>query len=489
MKKLLIYSGLFAMLFVVWLVLPMLDNRDKEYENRLIGALTYLEGIIEASYPETQGADLFQSPIIEPGVDPNVWTVRGNVTLHTRDNGVAREQYQAVVRNLCNRYRERRCWDLRKLVVGEQVFVEKQEERQALAPAQDLETPSPGSGQAATLTGPEDAESTSTIIVEDRERSQGATEPRVAAAAEPSLAGANSANRREPSNSEGNAASLAAPPPKPDPAETADGKPLSRQELIRRIQHSLEALGIDPGPVDGQMGSRTEAAIETYQRAQGLSVDGKVSPALLRHLTENLNGSGMVASDDATIRPETTQREEDVVLLVQQGLLRAGYDAGKPDGVMGSRSRKAIKAYQSEHGLPVNGRATLSLLEHIEGQIQAGGKAGEPRLSAKQRATAHSATDMPEGAEPHAATSKADGYRVQFAAFKSGPTAANQEMSRLQVKHNGLLADIPLTVERADLGNGIALYKVQTGPIDAERANTICDVLKQQDQGCIVIKQ
>jgi len=59
---------------------------------------------------------------------------------------------------------------------------------------------------------------------------------------------------------------------------------------------------------------------------------------------------------------------------VQAGLTQLGYDSGPVDGVMGSRTRSAIKKYQSDHKLLVDGRPTIELAKHIEGQLQTASK-------------------------------------------------------------------------------------------------------------------
>jgi peptidoglycan hydrolase-like protein with peptidoglycan-binding domain len=48
---------------------------------------------------------------------------------------------------------------------------------------------------------------------------------------------------------------------------------------VRDVQRRLRALGQRPGPVDGQYGPRTEAAIARFQRTAGQPISGVLSPA------------------------------------------------------------------------------------------------------------------------------------------------------------------------------------------------------------------
>lgn len=60
-----------------------------------------------------------------------------------------------------------------------------------------------------------------------------------------------------------------------------------------------------------------------------------------------------------------TIKYERVVEDLQQELLSTGHYKGSVDGVMGNRTALAIKAYQKEFGLAVDGAATAALLDHI----------------------------------------------------------------------------------------------------------------------------
>ncbi len=54
--------------------------------------------------------------------------------------------------------------------------------------------------------------------------------------------------------------------------------PLMTGEKVREIQEKLKDAGFDPGPVDGEFGPHTNAAVVAFQLAQGLAPDGEVGP-------------------------------------------------------------------------------------------------------------------------------------------------------------------------------------------------------------------
>ena len=54
---------------------------------------------------------------------------------------------------------------------------------------------------------------------------------------------------------------------------------------------------------------------------------------------------------------------------IQSGLGRLGYDAGPADGVSGPKTRAAIRQYQEQNQLLVDGQPSESLLAHIQKRI------------------------------------------------------------------------------------------------------------------------
>lgn len=66
----------------------------------------------------------------------------------------------------------------------------------------------------------------------------------------------------------------------PGPADASAVLRLGRQgPAVVEVQQLLAARRIDPGPVDGDYGPRTEAAVKRFQAARGLVADGVVGPA------------------------------------------------------------------------------------------------------------------------------------------------------------------------------------------------------------------
>ena len=65
------------------------------------------------------------------------------------------------------------------------------------------------------------------------------------------------------------------------PLPTRVGSGVVDADLIRSVQAALKSAGYYSGSVDGKMGPQTKSAIEKYQRAAGLPIDGAPSSALL----------------------------------------------------------------------------------------------------------------------------------------------------------------------------------------------------------------
>lgn len=78
----------------------------------------------------------------------------------------------------------------------------------------------------------------------------------------------------------------------------ADGEVALHPALVTKVQTKLAELGYEPGPIDGQMGPKTRAALRRYQMVEGLPVDGRVTQPVLVRLT------GEPAAKPASAEPD-----------------------------------------------------------------------------------------------------------------------------------------------------------------------------------------
>jgi len=114
---------------------------------------------------------------------------------------------------------------------------------------------------------------------------------------------------------------------------------------VRRLQRILVMIKLlDYRGIDGIFGANTETAVKDFQQGRGLHVDGIVGPATW----------GALPADPLT--PLLTSGDTgDPVRRLQNGLTKYGVDPGHVDGIFGPRTEQAVRAYQGDRGVPVDG--------------------------------------------------------------------------------------------------------------------------------------
>ncbi len=134
--------------------------------------------------------------------------------------------------------------------------------------------------------------------------------------------------------------------------------------FVALVQDKLLRSGHDPGPVDGLIGSGTRAAIRAFQAVRQIPITGKISEELLRELN--------TASLERTAPPPTSESSAPAaptrVLFarVQDMLARSGHDPGPADGILGPKTRAAIRAFQAAKKIPVTGEVSAELLRELK---------------------------------------------------------------------------------------------------------------------------
>lgn len=140
-------------------------------------------------------------------------------------------------------------------------------------------------------------------------------------------------------------------------AAALSGQPLlragSRGPAVSDLQSRLKAAGFDPGPIDGDFGPRTQAAVRAFQSSRGLAVDGVVGP----QTWGALRGAGPApAPAPAGGEPVLRQGARGgAVSALQQRLAQLGFNPGGVDGDFGPRTASAVRAFQASRGLIVDG--------------------------------------------------------------------------------------------------------------------------------------
>ena len=126
---------------------------------------------------------------------------------------------------------------------------------------------------------------------------------------------------------------------------------------VEQQQAALKAAGLYQGKIDGILGPQTKKSIEDFQMQNELVVDGKVDLKTwerLKAYADKAQGAGLVSSVVSSVQagpylaPTNTE--------IQQALQNAGLYQGAVDGNIGSKSKAAISAFQTQNGLTADGK-------------------------------------------------------------------------------------------------------------------------------------
>ena len=135
---------------------------------------------------------------------------------------------------------------------------------------------------------------------------------------------------------------------------------------VTRLQERLTELGYYTGEVDGQYGQATAEAVKRFQEQHNLQSDG-IAGENTRSILYGSDAETYVPTPPPTATPSALQKGDvnDAVRALQQRLRDLGYYTGSVDGDFGGGTQEAVRLFQSQNGLGVDGIAaeqTLSLL-------------------------------------------------------------------------------------------------------------------------------
>jgi N-acetylmuramoyl-L-alanine amidase len=141
---------------------------------------------------------------------------------------------------------------------------------------------------------------------------------------------------------------------------------------IAEIRDKLARLGLLDGDGAGdRYDEALDRAVRTFQQGRGLRVDGVVGAETYRALDEARWRLGDRTLTHTINHPYVG---DDVVAL-QQRLLDLGFDAGRCDGIFGSRTEAALREFQRNVGLAgdgILGPTTLTALGRLRRTVTGG---------------------------------------------------------------------------------------------------------------------
>lgn len=131
---------------------------------------------------------------------------------------------------------------------------------------------------------------------------------------------------------------------------------------VEELQKMLSKLGYYSGNISGHAGEKTVEAIRAFQESQGLKTDGIAGTATMNKLRSILDPSYKAPSSSSS-SSSGSDVEKAQTMLKAMGLY-----SGEITGNIGSKTKAAIKAFQSKHGLEESGvpdAKTLSKLQSV----------------------------------------------------------------------------------------------------------------------------
>lgn len=139
---------------------------------------------------------------------------------------------------------------------------------------------------------------------------------------------------------------------------------------VEKVQAILKELNFYSGPVDGLRGPNTQQAVRVYQQRMGLHVSGEITTELLERLgaTDTTGGIAPIPTPRNAAASEpggAPAKASELVAKIQGGLREFGNKDIEVDGMMGARTRAAIKEFQALFGLPETGEADAAVYEKM----------------------------------------------------------------------------------------------------------------------------
>jgi branched-chain amino acid transport system substrate-binding protein len=145
--------------------------------------------------------------------------------------------------------------------------------------------------------------------------------------------------------------------PQPDPAGASPVLALA-SPTIQDVQRALRARRLYQGDITGVAGPEMAGALRAFQRAAGLPATGQTDLATLQRLLEQEQGGTQAASPVIAL-------DQRGIAAIERALRTQNFYHGPIDGQFGQATRAALRAFQSQAGLPATGETRLPTLARL----------------------------------------------------------------------------------------------------------------------------
>jgi hypothetical protein len=146
--------------------------------------------------------------------------------------------------------------------------------------------------------------------------------------------------------------------PTPDEAVVLSYEALGVRDGTILAATSYQRLPLDPVEVD--LAARSETLDDSAKPASHLK-SGDLLDSPIR------TGAGTLAK--RSVPKRRLAKPDPGVESAQASLRDLGYDPGLVDGILGARTKAAIRAYQRDTGLPVDGQLSITLIDALSGDL------------------------------------------------------------------------------------------------------------------------
>ena len=199
------------------------------------------------------------------------------------------------------------------------------------------------------------------------------------------------------------------------------------EEDISTYQQDLDDVGCWAGPVDGLLGTRTEAALREFQEAEGLTITGlfggESEGALIAAARAGDTVCGTASTDSGGT--EQARSVDDAAVheleVWQHDLNLVGCWAGPEDGQLGAQTQAAIRNYQTGAGLAVTGQLDAMTEETLAESAAEGGQ------------ICHAPTSSTDGSRPPSGSSGS----TPSTTTPTGGSSAQAAAANCQVNSHG----------------------------------------------------